>query len=64
MECKHKTGGGGGGGGGGQTRCMVGVLGMTVYRGLFGGSGGKLEYILVPHMSKYVFFLGCEIIQS
>lgn len=43
---------------------MVGVLGMTVYRGLFGGSGGKLEYILVPHMSKYVFFLGCEIIQS
>lgn len=38
--------GGGRGGrgqvGGGQTRCMVGVLGMTVYRGLFGASGGKL----------------------
>ena len=34
--------GGGGEVGGGQTRCMVGVLGMTVYRGLFGASGGKL----------------------
>lgn len=32
MECKHKDGGGREEGGG-QTRCMVGVLGMTVYRG-------------------------------
>lgn len=38
---------------------MVGVLGMTVYRGLFGGSGGKLDYILVPHNSKYHFFFLC-----
>lgn len=44
---------------------MVGVLGMTVYRGFFGESGGKLDYILVPRNSKYqISLLVCEMIQS